>query len=532
MKRNWLILMLAVLLLLPAFAAQADAPVLSATTGLYEGSVTVEINAAGTDAIIYTLDGSVPTEANAQVYTQPLVFTETTALRVRTATGGELGEIVSETYIIDTHTKLDIVAVIIDPAELWDDELGLFAEGKHNILHLDPFDPNATFWKNTDSPRNAAVAYISRTSGDVLLNERVQLSTERSSLYGMYIAQKSFTVTAEDGRFEAPLFDGSRTVFTSLRLDNGGMDGTFTRVASQTQTSLLREHMDTDMLILQRSPVAVYLNGEYWGQYWLTETFDPLVICQHEGISLAYAPKIEMTNSLRDIQIGAIHYRHDGMVTRYVFDSLTWAGPEVIRAYVNTYFDVDSMLDWYAAEVFFGDMEGPDYAFYRLPDGRWKAAIMHFDSGLFYAAYNSPQSYLNGLFSEIHGGKIFALLMSIPEYRDAFLTKLGALWQKLPTMEMRWALDESERMIIDEMPYHFMRWAPEHSRQLGDWPQESYAAMAYWQKRISRMSNLTMVARPFYVYYYTQHVFGLTDEEMLHYFGSPMPPEPYGFEGR
>ena len=56
--------------------------------------------------------------------------------------------------------------------------------------------------------------------------------------------------------------------------------------------------------------------------------------------------------------------------------------------------------------------------------------------------------------------------------------------------------------------------------------------MAYWQKRISRMSNLTMVARPFYVYYYTQHTFGLTDVEMLHYFGSPMPPEPYGFEGQ
>lgn len=526
MKRTWLILMLAVLLMLPAFAAQADAPVLSATTGLYEDSVTVEITAAGADAVIYTLDGSVPTEEKAQVYTQPLVFTETTALRVRTVTGGELGEIVSETYIIDTHTKLDIVAVIIDPADLWDDELGLFAEGKHNILHLDPYDPNATFMKNTDSPRDAVVQYMKPSTGEVLLNERVWMYTERG-MDELAIAQKAFVVEAEDGAFDAPLFDGSHTTFTSLELHNGGNDGRFTRVASHAQTTMLRKHMDTDMLILQHQPVAVYINGAYWGHYNLREMVDARVICQHEGVSLGYASKVEITQSTDGIFSDFIYYYK----TRYNYDAARRAGPEILKVYAETHLDVDSILDWYAAKIFFGDMQ-LNGGFYRLPDGRWKAITTEFDLSLFQASFDSPSSYLSGTMASLTNVKLLHDLMTVPEYRDAFLTKLGALWQKLPTMEMRWALDESERMIIDEMPYHFIRWAPEHSRQLGDWPQESYAAMAYWQKRISRMSNLTMVARPFYVYYYTQHVFGLTDEEMLHYFGSPMPPEPYGFEGR
>ena len=64
MKRIFLLLLSLVLLMILT-TAQADAPVLSLTSGLYEGSVTVEITAPGADAILYTLDGSVPTEENA-----------------------------------------------------------------------------------------------------------------------------------------------------------------------------------------------------------------------------------------------------------------------------------------------------------------------------------------------------------------------------------------------------------------------------------------------------------------------------------
>ena len=526
MKRIFLLLLSLVLLMI-LITAQADAPVLSLTSGLYEGSVTVEITAPGADAILYTLDGSVPTEENAQVYAGPLTFTESTALRVRTVKGGELGEIVSESYIIDTHTKLDIVAVIIDPAELWDDEKGLFAKGKHNILHLDPYDLNATFMKNTDSPRDAVVQYMKPSTGEVLLNERVWMYTERG-MDELAIAQKAFVVEAEDGAFDAPLFDGSHTTFTSLELHNGGNDGRFTRVASHAQTSMLRENMDTDMLILQHQPVAVYINGAYWGHYNLREMVDARVICQHEGVSLGYAGRMEVTSIQRDIQQGDVWYGR----TRYVFDALSWAEPEVIKLYAETHFDVDSILDWYVAKIFLGDMQLRG-GFYRLPDGRWKAITTEFNLSLFQASFDSPSSYLSGTMASLADVNLLHDLLMVPEYRDAFLTKLGALWQKLPTMEMQWTLSGTVNLISDEMPYHFIRWAPEHIPLMNhDWPQESHAAMAYWQKRISRMSNLTMVARPFYVYYYTQRAFGLTDEEMLHYFGSPMPPEPYGFEGQ
>lgn len=529
MKRIFLLLLSLVLLMI-LITAQADAPVLSLTSGLYEGSVTVEITAPGADAILYTLDGSIPTEENAQVYAGPLTFTESTALRVRTVKGGELGEIVSESYIIDTHTKLDIVAVIIDPAELWDDEKGLFAKGKNNILHLDPFDSNATFMKNTDSPRDAEASYIVRSTGEVVLNECIWMSTEKSG-YGLTLPQKSFVIEAEDGMFEAPLFDGSRTMFTSLALDNGGVDGMFTRSASHAMMEMLHEHMDTDMLILQRSPVAVYLNGEYWGQYWLTETLDPLVICQHEGIDAAEAGPVRVEHSLNAVTTKGDYIVYDGKT--YYMHMAYEAGPEVIRAYAEEHFDVDNLLDWFASKIFFGDLEPGLGDFYRLPGGKWRASATTFHTGLFVAGHDSPSAYTTGTMMTMYHNVTFAALMKVPEYRDAFLMKLGALWQKLPTMEMQWTLSGTVNLISDEMPYHFIRWAPEHIPLMNhEWPQESHAAMAYWQKRISRMSNLTMVARPFYVYYYTQRAFGLTDEEMLHYFGSPMPPEPYGFEGQ
>lgn len=524
------LLLLSLVLLMILTTAQADAPILSLTSGLYEGSVTVEIIAPGADAILYTLDGSIPTEENAQVYAGPLTFTESTALRVRTVKDSELGEIVSESYIIDTHTKLDIVAVIIDPAELWDDEKGLFAKGKHNSLHLDPFATNTAAWKNANSPRPAAIAYITGITGEVMLNEDVQLHTEED-FYDLGLPQKAFVVTAEDGMFEAPLFDGSRTMFTGLRLDNGGNDGLFTRVATNAQTAMLREHMDTDMLILQRRPVAVYLNGAYWGQYDLSETVDPLVICQHESVDVADAAPMRVVGNWGAVTTKGDYVVYEGK-TYYMREAYE-AGPDVVRAYAEVHFDVDNLLDWFAAKIFFGDLEPYIGGFYRMPGGKWRAVMTNCHTGLFYAAHNSPNNYTTGTMMTLYENVTFAALMMVPEYRDAFLTKLGALWQKLPTDVMRHTLDDVVRMVSDEMPYHFIRWAPEHIPQMNhEWPQESHAAMAYWQKRISRMSNLTMVARPFYVYYYTQRTFGLTDEEMLHYFGSPMPPEPYGFEGQ
>ena len=58
------------------------------------------------------------------------------------------------------------------------------------------------------------------------------------------------------------------------------------------------------------------------------------------------------------------------------------------------------------------------------------------------------------------------------------------------------------------------------ARSLGMDEFEVEEAWDYWKQRIDRMRNGTMVKRPWYVYLYTQKFFGLSNQEMVQYFGS------------
>ena len=51
-------------------------------------------------------------------------------------------------------------------------------------------------------------------------------------------------------------------------------------------------------------------------------------------------------------------------------------------------------------------------------------------------------------------------------------------------------------------------------------PTTGKEAYEYWKGRIDRMRNGTMVKRPWYVYLQTQEYFGLSNEEMMKYFGA------------
>ena len=82
-------------------------------------------------------------------------------------------------------------------------------------------------------------------------------------------------------------------------------------------------------------------------------------------------------------------------------------------------------------------------------------------------------------------------------------------------------------MIQPEMTIHFERWAELNDRVINsDSPLSADGAMRYWKTRISRMRDQTMVARPYYIYTYTQETFKLSDRDMLYYFGEACPAKP------
>ena len=115
---------------------------------------------------------------------------------------------------------------------------------------------------------------------------------------------------------------------------------------------------------------------------------------------------------------------------------------------------------------------------------------------------------------------IFVKLLSIPEYRERYLTVYGNIYRKLTTNFMIATLNEMVELIEPEMQLHWARWGEENDKAvIAEVPTTVDGAYRYWQKRVERLRNVCRL-RPNRLWGYTQDTFNLTNAEMEKYSGS------------
>ena len=243
---------------------------------------------------------------------------------------------------------------------------------------------------------------------------------------------------------------------TSCILLNASVDASFTRIADWTITRLVQKYTDIEVMVTV--PVRLYLNGQYWGQYHMLT------------LGASYQDKLP-------------------------------AADQII--------DEDSLLDWLAVKVFFGDGEIRLCWCYAGDDDVWHCVVSGMDMGLYNASYNT--------YNMLNGNPYFRQVIS--RNQERFLTKLGALFRVMTVDVMQAELDACAHDIQPEMQAHFDRWAHQHDQvMIPDWPTEPEEAYEFWLLWLSRCRDYTIVNRPAFVYQQTQEYFKLSDEEMTDYF--------------
>ena len=194
---------------------------------------------------------------------------------------------------------------------------------------------------------------------------------------------------------------------------------------------------------------------------------------------------------------------------------------------------MDNHLEYMAIEMFFGNSDIGNTRYYRLHQegSKWRWIIYDLDYGMYSSSFNSPASYTKakGMGDQHIDNTIFLKELSVPEWRDLFLTKLGDIFQTFTTDYMMNVLDECVAIIKPEMELHFARWAEEHDQTIvSEWPTTPDGAYRYWEQRVERLRN-TIRKRPNLLWTMIKEQFELSEEEMVHYFGPQpeMPPEAY-----
>lgn len=522
----------------PGFYGYAATPAFSLHGGLYDEEQLLTITVPEGTAVYYTTDGSAPTEGHTPYQGEIIRLHHTTTIRARAFQNEyQPSDIITQTYFMNVFHTLPIIAISIDPNELYNEETGIFTVGPNVDKSKRPYR-NAVYSTLIDKvmigkmPRDCHVEYYS-LDNEVIINQGLEISL--SGGYSIDQPQKSLKLRAKAlygaKYIDAHLFDDRAfDQYKSFTLRMGGNDGLATRLVDGLQSQLVDE-LDTTVIHQAWKPVVVYINGTYWGHYNLRERKDRYFIAQHEGISFEEADNM-------DIVMGSGSAEH-GSASEYKeliakAKTLNTATNEEDLKYLTDRVDVENCLDYYAIEMFFGNSDTGNLQVYKIKgEGqKFKWLLYDMDYGLFKSSFDSPRSYLKekGAGERNVNNAIIVKLLENDDIRDQFLTRLGEIFQLFTTEHMIAKLDEMVALIEPEMPLHFARWAEFTDKVLSmDVPTTAEAGFRYWKERIRRLREETLRYRPPRFYDMIKKQFELSEAQMFHYFGE-RPPSPPGMD--
>lgn len=411
----------------------------SRESGFYEEPFELELSAPLGAKIYYTLDGSLPDE-NAFLYTTPIFIDDATlqpnvysmrndlvddrdfkqpgdpepevrslsdftdapkhkqpdylidkCVVVRAAyqgADGNFSEVKTESYFVGFDGKagyrdMNVISVVTAPENLFDYDTGIYVLGrKYDTIVDENGNPS---WENANSYHHGiawerpADIQIFNTNREVALKQscgiRIQGGSSRAYLPKSlnFYAREKYSQAA---RFYTDLF-GTGYMADTVTLTAGGQDA----IAKFRDMFVSVLTGDRAFCTMNYEPYVMFLDGEYWGVYWLTERYTDAYLGYYHNTdedNIIMIKNNELTQESEEdwsVYNSMLNYLEDTDFTRDEnYKSL---------AYV---IDLQSYIDYYATEIYIGtsDWPGTNEAFWRVrkpsengeggayEDGRWR----------------------------------------------------------------------------------------------------------------------------------------------------------------
>ena len=444
----------------------------SLEAGAYpEECITLELSAPEPYAVYYTTDGSVPTGASVR-YEEPILLDaggsrwldeEAVSLlrcpgdkaisvsqdlpaawvvrAVAVSPDGDVGNTVTKTYfpglsLAERYQGAMVISLVTAPENLLDYEKGILVPG----LVYDAWVRSAEaaeileegIWDRVQGNYSQHGRAWERPASIELFDGNDSLTLQgdvgiriRGNLSRIY-NQKSFSVLYRESYGQAymdyALFPESGVRrYDSFILRNGGNEMEFLKFKDGWLQSMLADRAFT---VQHDRPAILFLNGEYWGVYNLMEKIDALYIEQLYGV--------------RDILLikeGELIGGREEDAHLYE-ELMAYAGADMSDRSVwnefRTLMDVQSMADYFAAEIYIGNWDWTsekNICLWRTVDeepgnpygdGRWRYVL--FDTEFSASLYGIMETdYLfNSMEKAVRDHPLFAAALRNPEFRDTF----------------------------------------------------------------------------------------------------------------
>ena len=450
----------------------ADESMFSIPGGVYNNVSSLKITLHGDEDIYYTLDGSVPNNYSLK-YSLPIEITNTTVIRaVSYKNGKQNSEVITNSYIINENHTIPVVSLSMP-------------EQYFNKVQASPYGKT--------SAKAHAELYEFDSSFSIDCDFKLFGGQSRT------LSKKSFALKFNYQHLNYKVFDNKDIYeFNTLVLRSGSQEQTGSMMRDELLTSIAYKYGTLDAQAYK--PVVLYINGKYWGVYYLREKIEDDFIQNNYNVS--GPTNIVSSSFVAEEGINSDVVKLKNYVKNHDLRD------EDNYLYVNGLLDVENYIDFWVYQFILNNSDLHNFRYYNNPNvssNRIRMILYDLD----YALYgNSGAYYLSymqnpvGMLTYVDNS-ILASLMKNEKFKKKFLDRLSYYMKNVWTSEnVTREFDYIYNMIQPEMYRNCERWGYDYNVWLGYTRNlKSYA--------LSRNSQVKYAARSY---------FGLTLEEANEYF--------------
>lgn len=498
----------------------------------FSETVQLEIDFPEDAQVFYTTNGKEP-RANSTEYTGPIELEAATGsfpncivLKAKAYyADGTRSEVVTHTFFaheeMDTRFETLVFSITGEPKNLTNQKTG--------ILYGD----NA-YQRGSESEKEVYIEAIN-SDGSLIFEQEAGIRPYGGASRGLSIksmklfARKKYD--AEHGKFAISVFDtvGADgqviSEYDKLLLRNHGNDFQFAYIRDELNQRLVAQLGYTNGR--EMVPAVAYLNGEYYGLFWLHESYCDDYFKDKYGGETGYYEVLEGGETYKneddeDEQNILAKEEYTETYDRLAYSDLT---DEANYAKLCAFIDVENYLQYYAYNIYINNNDWPqnNYKCFRYYigdgeeygegelDGRWRYLFhdMDFSMGLYnseetIASYNNLKLIMD---EESHRySPLFTNLMKREDCRQYFLDEIdrimkNALWSVNVEYTLEQMLAEREQEMV--YFYEHLEAMKETDRSIWSW----------YEEYLNRVENIKKFAveRKDYMIQFLEEELGATD---------------------
>ncbi len=374
----------------------STSPVSLSPDGVFSTSDTATVSLSGRGTIRYTTDGSTPTP-DSEEYTAPFIVRSSCIIRASCFEDDAIpSPSITLTYIINEDSALPIVSLVGDDGAAFSRMYSKGLTSAENPGYVSCYFPSGSF----SLPCGISMSAVTSLNADCK-----SMVLRFRDVYGA----------------EAPKLDifGKARVYPSLILRSGqDSDIGYVRNALCHELAI---QAGSNVIARRYLPVTLYVNGSYFGIYFLEEPADPMLYAQSASVESDSVSRVELP-------VPFAHELYQDVIRYAVFND---PSRDENYRYLAERVDIDSVIDMVILQCSCGNSEFGSGSICLArsdeADGKWHIMLDDMDSTFF---SNTGFGILLGdyAWNNVQISSLIVPLMKNDEFRDRFLSRTAELY--------------------------------------------------------------------------------------------------------